>query len=398
MRMMARYVVFALFAVNLFSGIGLAQGETIIFRPNPTAPLNPNGNEVQYNSFREVQDERDPRRQEQLATQALPNAGEYRHLILRLRFQARIAQADDLEQIIESAEEGLRAEEYFSNGKLQFIEDPNTLPQWPAFQLDMANQRLVYYQALTTAHNELGETDEALTSAQQALDASDVVWDLFADQNDPASPEYEEAQARTAAGKESLLRTMLDIHDKAGNESDTLAIARRILDEVNPGDLSLLMNVVQRMSQNLPEDPDAAGAQLETAADYATRAISELEVWVDSPDAALVNERVKRDYLVEAHTNLGMIHFQTGDFAAAAEAFNGAVGVVPDDPTLHYRAGVAYYNSQQVDEAASALAKAVFLNFSDARPALEAAYQAKTGSLDGLDDFIQAEGSQLGLP
>lgn len=156
------------------------------------------------------------------------------------------------------------------------------------------------------------------------------------------------------------------------------------------------MLVSSTMSQNVPEDPDAASEHLAVAEDYAARAVEALEAWVDSPASIQVNARVKRDYLVEAHSNLGMVRFQTADFAGAAEAFKDAVAVIPDDPYVHYRLGVAYNNSQNYDEAMASFARAVFLGLSDARPNLEQVYGAQNGTLDGLDEFIEARGAEVG--
>lgn len=381
----------------LLPGPGVAQQVT--FRPNPNAPLQPNArSDGEFDAFLRVQDERDPRRMVRLATEFLStyDASEFQNYVLRFRFQGRMAQDDkDWEEIIQSAQDGLTAEELFRNGKLGFIEDPEALEEWPAFQLDQANQRMIYYSALTTGYQELGNSEEALRYAELALDAQNEVWDLFSAQNDPSTPEYQEAQARTEANGESLLRTMLAIHRADRDEAAVLETSRRLL-EVRPGDLELLMLVSSMMSQNVPQDPDAASEHLAAAEDYAQRAVDALEAWIDSPASVQVNARVKRDYLVEAHSNLGMVRFQTADYAGAAEAFKDAVDVVPDDPILHYRLGVAYNNSQNPDEAVASLARAVFLGFSDARPNLETAYQAKNGSLEGLDEFIEAQGAELG--
>lgn len=396
MTTIGRLAVSACLIVCLVPWAGTAQQVT--FRPNPNAPLQPNvRSDAEYNAFLAIQDERDPRRMVRLATEFLSNydGSEFRNYVLRFRFQGRMAQEPDWEQIVESAEEGLAAEELFRNGKLGFIEDPEVLDEWPAFQLDQANQRMIYYSALTTGYQELEKPEEALRYAEMALDAQDEVWDLFSAQNDPSTPEYQDAQARTEANGESLLRTILAIERANRDEAAVLDTSRRLL-EVRPGDLELLMLVSSMMSQNVPEDPDAASEHLALAEDYAARAVEALEIWVDSPASIQVNARVKRDYLVEAHSNLGMVRFQTADYAGAAEAFRDAVSVVPDDPILHYRLGVAYNNSQNMDEAVASLARAVFFGFADARANLEAAYQAKTGSLDGLDEFIEARGAELG--
>jgi Flp pilus assembly protein TadD len=149
------------------------------------------------------------------------------------------------------------------------------------------------------------------------------------------------------------------------------------------------------MSVNAPEDETTRRAFLEDAEGYATRAVAAMQEWIRSEASSEVSESQKADYMNQAYSNLGMIHFQTGDFTGAAEAFSGAAEALPRDPVSYYRLGVAYNNSQNVEGAASSLARAVFLGFADARPALEAVYQARSGSLDGLDEFIRGEGERI---
>jgi Flp pilus assembly protein TadD len=150
------------------------------------------------------------------------------------------------------------------------------------------------------------------------------------------------------------------------------------------------------MTQNVPQE--GRGPFLEEAAGYATRAVTAMEVWVVSEASASVNEDLKAEYLAEAHSKVGLIHFQTGNYAGAAAAFEAATRAAPGDGVLYYRLGVAHNNNQNVDGAVSSFARAVFLGVTDARPLLEAAYQVKNGNLEGLDDFIRNEGEQTAQP
>lgn len=223
MTTIGRLAVWACLIVCLVARAGAAQQVT--FRPNPNAPLQPNArSEGEYTAFLAIQDERDPRRMIRLATEFLSNydGSEFRNYVLRFRFQGRMAEGGDWEAIIESAEDGLAAEELFRNGKLGFIEDPEVLDEWPAFQLDQANQRMIYYSAMTTGYQELGNSDEALRYAEMALDAQDEVWGFFSAQNDPGTPEYQDAEARTQASGESLLRTILAIQRANRDEAAVL--------------------------------------------------------------------------------------------------------------------------------------------------------------------------------
>ena len=382
-----------LFAILTGPAAAAAQ---VTFTFNQQAPLSPiPKSDGEFQAFLNIQDERNNERRMRLATDFLSDYfdSEFRHLALRLRFQARYA-LGNWQNTVEAALEGLAAEDVFMNGKLGFVSDPESLPEWPAFQLDRVNQRSVYYQTLTEGYQVLGDRENTLRYGERALDAEAEAWALYEEQNAGGTPEFEEALARHETSRELLTRVMLAIHRNRGDVPNTIEYARRLLD-VRPNDVEMLMTIAQLMAQNVPQDAEASGPFLVEAEDYATRAVSAMEQWVASDASESAGDEEKANYLAEAHSNLGMIHFQTGEFAGAADAFAAAAEFIPTDPVLHYRLGVAYNNSQDVDGAARSLACAVFLGFSDARPALEAVYQVKNGSLDGLDAFIQSEGAQL---
>jgi Flp pilus assembly protein TadD len=389
-----RMAASAFFAIVLFGGTSARAQVTYTF--NQEAPLSPiPKSEREFSAFLEIQDERNAERKIRMATDFLSDYfdSEFRHLALRLQFQARYT-LDNWRETIRAAEEALAAEEAFATGKLGFISDPESLGEWPAFQLDQANQKSIYYRAMTEGSLALGDSDAALRYGEMALDTQEAAWALFVEQTDPATPAFADAEAAIQASEERLIRTLLSIHRNRNDVSNVLASGRRLLD-VRPDDLETLMTVAQLMSVNAPEDETTRRAFLEDAEGYATRAVAAMQEWIRSEASSEVSESQKADYMNQAYSNLGMIHFQTGDFTGAAEAFSGAAEALPRDPVSYYRLGVAYNNSQNVEGAASSLARAVFLGFADARPALEAVYQARSGSLDGLDEFIRGEGERI---
>src|SRR5439155_18524904 len=69
-------------------------------------------------------------------------------------------------------------------------------------------------------------------------------------------------------------------------------------------------------------------------------------------------ERRIRTALARAYVNLGVIQAQKQRFSRAAEFFEEAVGVDPSFPQAQYSLGVAYFNAQQYEKAAAALARA----------------------------------------
>jgi tetratricopeptide (TPR) repeat protein len=376
---------------------GGAPAQQVTFTFNQDAPLSPiPKSERELDEFLLIEDEANPERRLRLTDEFLGDFfdSEFRHLVLRLRFHARY-QLDDWGRTVEAAREALAAEEYFEAGKLGFIDDPGSVASYPSFRLDLANQKSIYYQALNEGYRELGDRENSLMYGEMALDALDEAWSLYAEQNDPSLPQYAEAERRHKANEELLLRGLLSTHRAIGNTPQVIEFSKQLL-EVRPDDLEILMTLAQTMTQNVPQE--GRGPFLEEAAGYATRAVTAMEEWVVSEASASVNEDLKAEYLAEAHSNVGLIHFQTGNYAGAAAAFEAATRAAPGDGVLYYRLGVAHNNSQNVDGAVSSFARAVFLGVTDARPLLEAAYQVKNGNLEGLDDFIRNEGEQTAQP
>lgn len=397
MNMTGRFAVCGGLLLALVSGSAIQTPAQVTFTLNDEAPFSATPkSEREFRAFQNIQRETDPDDKLRLANDFLSDYtdSEFRHLVMRFRFEVQY-DAGDWEATVAGIQEGLAAEEAFREGKLALITNPEELDDWPAFQLDMANQKMIYYQSLAEGYQALGDLDNALTYAEMTLDAQDEAWDLYASQSDPSTPEYQGALERQNANREFVLRTIYSIYDDRDDVPNMLKAARDVL-EVSPGDLEMLMRVAQIMSVEVPDDPTAKKAHLEEAEGYASDAITALKEWVVSDASANVGQTQKDGLVAQAYSNLGMIYFQTPDYARAAEAFASAAEALPTNAALHYQLGVAYNNSQNIEAAASSLARAVYLGFDQGRPALESVYQAMHGgSLDGLDEFVETEGKQV---
>ena len=66
---------------------------------------------------------------------------------------------------------------------------------------------------------------------------------------------------------------------------------------------------------------------------------------------------------------------------------------------MHYMLGLAGANAQDIDVALPAFARAHYLapEIAEVRTTLEQLYEAKEGTLDGLEAYIQSEGTALGF-
>ena len=430
----------ALVAV-LFLGLSESAAQLVTIRFDANAPVSPIGSEAEYQAVIRIQDEQDPNSRLRLITEFLSgeyrdelvevgvgenqlggfninqpfnsaitrnrnvgnvdaggNAGgsEYTYLVLRMRFQTLYGE-EEPERIIEAAEEALAAHEFFFNGKMGFIEEPDTIPEVPAFRLDFANQKSLYYQAMMESFQSLEDVDNILQYGAMALDAESETWALYTEQFDEIAPGFTLERDRHLARQTLLLGTMMGTYQFIDNLENELVYARRFL-EVQPDDRQVLTRVSQVMAerQRIPQDGPARTEHLEAAEGYGRRAVDAVDLYVASADAADIEDLEKASMVSQANAALGMVQFQQGKFADAAVSYGRAAESIPD-AQLYFLLGVAHTNDQNVDEAVSALARAVYLDFSQsqARQLLEVAYEVQTGSRDGLDEFIESEGEKL---
>jgi tetratricopeptide (TPR) repeat protein len=137
---------------------------------------------------------------------------------------------------------------------------------------------------------------------------------------------------------------------------------------------------------------------MEDVESYAVRAVVAAREFIEGPASEQIPDEQKAAIMADVHVTLGAVRFYIEDFAAAAAEYRSAIEFVPNDAVAYYMLGLASNNSQNVDVALSALARAVYLELpgSQARDNLERVYQVRHGSLDGLEEFIAAEGQQVG--
>ena len=134
-----------------------------------------------------------------------------------------------------------------------------------------------------------------------------------------------------------------------------------------------------------------------SAEGYALRAIEQLDVIVRGEvGRSMLPGQIAR-LRSTVHTTMGLVYFQQQRYEEAESEYLTAIESFPLDPETHYRLGVAYANNQKADESVRALARAVYLNNprAEARDALIRVYEVRFGGLEGLEEFIEAEGLAL---
>jgi len=417
---------------------GHAAAQLVTIRFDANAPVSPLGTEAEYQTVVRIQQEQDPNVRLRLINEFL--SGEYRnelvdvgggedqlggfdidapfntpierpravesadtdrpttgseftYLVLGMRFQTLRQQGADPEDIIEAAEGALASHEHFFDSKMGFITDPDNVPQVAAFRLDWANQRSIFYQAMMEAYQQMEDADNVLRYGEMALDAEDETWTLYNEQFDRTATGFPVERDRHLARQTVLLGTMMGTYEFLGNVENEIAYARRFL-EVQPDDRVVLTRVSQYMATpaNIPADGPDRDAHLEAAVNYAGRAVDAVDAYLAGPESADLDDLEKAAMASQANAALGMVRFQNGEFADAAAAYNRAAEAVPE-AQLYFLLGVAHTNAQNVDEAVSTLAQAVYLEFPQpqTRQILKVAYKVQNGSLDRLNKAIEHE-------
>ena len=400
MSMRFRTFIGAAFALFLFSTVAVSQQRAII-RYNPQAPLTANPrSEQEQTRLLAMLDEDDPIRRNRMIDDLFADypTSEYMHLFLQARWEIRLGREEDPQAIVDSALDGLDAYQYFMESKLGFIDEPASVREYPTAQYRFASQELRYHQSLVEAYVELGQIEEVAQYTDLGLEAAGATqrWygELGDEAEDVAGSPADEFAGQTLNSKMFLLDTLRAQYEGTGNVTGSIATSERML-EVLPDDVQLLLSTSLAMVGQIPDDETARQGQMERARTYTERAVEGIDDFLLRADLA---QEQQAGVLAQLYATMGMANAQLGDWATAILAYEAAVDATPMAPNLHYMLGFAGANSQNIDVALPAFARAHFLapDIPDIRAALEQLYQVKEGSLDGLDEYVQSEGATLG--
>ncbi len=403
--MITRYSLFAaLLGATLAAGAPAGASQRAIIRFNPQAPLQATpSSEDEQTALLRMLDEDDPTRRNRLITDFLIQypTSEYMHMLLQSRWQIVLERNDDPQDLIEAAVEGLEAYQYFMESKLGFIDDPDSLDEYPSTQYRFKNQELQYYQSMVDAYAQLDEPErinEYVDLALATADETDAWFDRLGDETEDVAGMDAEAWAEVSRNTRMfLLNTVRNIHVADENEAGVVEVTERML-EIVPDDVELLLFAATALAQQqapADEAPATLQARMERALAYADRAVEGVDLYLLRAD---VSEEQQAGVMAQLYGTIGLATAQLGDWTAAAEAYRAAIDATPMAPNLHYMLGIVGANSNDIDIALPAFARAHFLapDVPDIRATLEQIYQASEGTLDGLDDYVQSEGASLG--
>ena len=300
MRISGRTLLLSALAAVLSLALGEArvQSQVTILPPDPNSPLSQVGTEAEIEAVLRIQDERDPSRILRLVPdfERTYFDSEYRHLVLRLRWQAIRELEAGPEDIIDAARAALAAQDHFLNNKRGFIS--NTV----AF--DLSNQAALYYGSLADAYVALGDGKSALLNGELGLSAVEQAWDLYIQDNEEGAPDFENARGIRDRMELNFLGILVQGYQDGGDPEKVIEYGRRFL-EVAPDDLEMLLYVSALMAQRPPRDGSLAEHMAATES-YATSALERLREFQDVPNSQ------KESLLSGAHLTLGLVYAQQG--------------------------------------------------------------------------------------
>jgi tetratricopeptide (TPR) repeat protein len=320
---------------------------------------------------------------------------ELRHLVFRTRWEAFRLNGDD-SSLIEAAALGSEAQLDFFETKIQAIRNPEVLPQFRAFEISHFDALTGYFQSLMEAYGRRADWNAAREFGELAYDTENQTWDSYSRGADEDSDEYQNTAESHRAVQVGMLQTMMALSQSADDGSGTIDYADRIL-ALDPENLPTLMTAARVMAEQ-PADTDVGMvANMERAEAYASAAVVNLENLLNNaaPDQIAEPEAARLRFTV--HSTLGLVHSRQQDYEGAEREYLLALDATPRDATTYFRLGLTYANTNQAEDALSALARAASIDpaFSAARRTLEQVYAQVNGSLEGLDEFIELEGEGL---
>ena len=251
-------LTFAILALVALPSAVTAQQRAII-RFNPQAPLTPvPESEREQSAFLRMLDEDDPTRRNRLIDDLFSDfpSSEYMHMFLQARWELRVENGSP-EQIIAAAESGLEAFDYFWESKLGFIDDPESLSQYPRESYRRAAQYLRYHQSMVDAYTELGDLASVAEHTDLALEAADDADTWFPQLGDEAEDVVGVESEAYAAYSENahmyLLNNLRVLYDQAGDAEGVIEVSERML-EVLPDDVELLLSTSAQLVSQIPDD------------------------------------------------------------------------------------------------------------------------------------------------
>jgi len=163
-----------------------------------------------------------------------------------------------------------------------------------------------------------------------------------------------------------------------------------------PDDVDTLSTVSYLMAERPPLNEAEMQKQMKLAEEHVNQAMTELPTYLASPEAKGVDQAGLTSQL---HYTLGLIYLRQKRLGSSQQEFLTALKSKANDPVTYYRLGLAYVQDMKNDQAMDAFGKSAFLKGVSEQPArdnLKALYVMKNKSEQGMDDFIQTAGKNIG--
>jgi len=294
---------------------------------------------------------------------------------------------------------GLEAEIAFFESRNQRFQNRDGIPQFRSFEIAHFDAQTRYYQSLMEAHLRRMDWDKTVEFGELAFGAEEATWDIYSAEADEDTEEYQTTLASHRVVKLGMLQAMLSSRQSADDVIGTIGYAERVLD-LDPGNLPTLITIARTTAQRPPVAEEDLDSSINVAEGYARAAVESFDVLLNSATSDQIGDEQKAMLMSTVHSTLGLVHSRQQDYDSAEREYRLALNAVPRDPTTLFRLGLTYANTDNADDALSALARAVFIEpaFPAARQSLERVYELEHGSLDGLDEFVIREGQEIAAP
>jgi Tetratricopeptide repeat len=273
-----------------------------------------------------------------------------------------------------------------------------------------------------TAFSQAGNFKEAVPSAEKAIDAIVKFGEKLVskaesdakltdkdkealrkkDKNavflDKTSPQFQAFMSQSEQRILLLYQSIIQSYQQLNDAPKILEYGEKALG-FKPDDLNTLATLSNTMAERPPTNEEEKTKQMKRAEELANQAITQLPVFLASPDGQNLSAQNKSEITSQLHYTLGLIYLHQKRLGSSEQEFTTAIQAKPNDPITYYRLGIAYVQDMKNDQAMEALGKSVFLkgiSEAGARDILKQLYVQKNKSEQGLDDYIKNTGAKIG--
>jgi tetratricopeptide (TPR) repeat protein len=273
-----------------------------------------------------------------------------------------------------------------------------------------------------TAYSQTGNFKEAVPSAEKAIDAIVKFGEKLVskadsdakltdkdkealrkkDKNavflDKTSPQFQAFMSQSEQRILLLYQSIIQSYQQLNDAPKILEYGEKALG-FKPDDLNTLATLSNTMAERPPTNEEERTKQMKRAEELANQALTQLPIFLDSPDGKNISAQNKAELTAQLHYTLGLIYLHQKRLGSSEQEFTTAIQAKSNDPITYYRLGIAYVQDMKNDQAMEALGKSVFLkgiSEAGARDVLKQLYVQKNKSEQGLEDYIKNTGAKIG--